>query len=217
MEHDIVFERLTGDIVLTSDLHFHHRKLCTSYPDHFDVTRGYDTVETMNEEQIGMWNRRVHAGTTVIFLGDFMLGGPSNVNTALEDVWSRMNKPARFIWIVGNHDHRIVKSNTVIPAEFHKEYAFEHNDTVYACQHKPFSVDNPMGGTSPEALVHWDLFLEEVAKDKRVCLVHGHTHSTNRYSYSDMDSYPIQNCVCIDAYSRMTELKDLKINGVRNG
>ena len=60
----------TEKIFVVSDLHVNHRKLCTSYEDHFDRTRKYVTVDEMNEDIVKQWNATVSPDDTVIFLGE---------------------------------------------------------------------------------------------------------------------------------------------------
>ena len=81
-----------GKILLTSDMHFGHRKPFIYEP------RGYKTVEEMNEDLIVKWNTVVSDYDTVYVLGDLMLGDNDEGLKCL----NRLN--GHKVVIYGNHD-----------------------------------------------------------------------------------------------------------------
>ena len=96
-------------IVFTSDLHLNHRKLCTSYEDHFDRTRKYATIDEMNADIEKQWNDVVDDETTVFFLGDFTLGTPgSKLVDLFREYYNKLHFKHMY-WLLGNHDYEIFK------------------------------------------------------------------------------------------------------------
>lgn len=79
------------NVYFTSDRHFSHTKMAK--------TRGFDSVEAMNEKLIEDHNSVVGPNDTVIDLGDVHLGNPNAVAPLLK----RLNGK-RKILIRGNHD-----------------------------------------------------------------------------------------------------------------
>ena len=173
-----------------SDLHLNHKKLCTSYPDHFDVTRKYATIEEMNEDLIKNWNETVQPGDVVIFLGDFSLGTPHAQLAYL--FTSTMQKLNGDIYcILGNHDYELRRrlERQGIEDVFVKYLIVHHKGRTYFAQHYDFDEDKE---NVKDALDNGILNeLEEPV------FVHGHTHSARQIS-TFFNNTLVQNCVCED-------------------
>lgn len=173
-----------------SDLHLNHRKLCTSYPEHFEQTRKYATIEEMNEDLIKNWNEVVAKDDVVIFLGDFSLGTP---HAQLAQFFlSTMEKLNGEIYCVfGNHDYELRRRLNKIGEEsvFVDYMVIDYKGRQYFAQHYDFDEDKH---NAKDALEH-DL-LDET---KELVFVHGHTHSSRQISTFYNNSL-VQNCVCED-------------------
>lgn len=88
---------------LTSDLHFHHRKI-VEY-----TNRGIETTQELHDQWlVDLWNSQVNKQDTVIQCGDFVF------NCRNLDQWqsvvSKLN--GRIIHIAGNHDsHEVLRKS----------------------------------------------------------------------------------------------------------
>lgn len=78
----------------TSDLHFHHRNICT-YTNRHLVT----TPEQHDQWVIDLWNSIVNPGDIVYHLGDFCFNSRYEI---LRDIVRKLNGQKHFI--IGNHD-----------------------------------------------------------------------------------------------------------------
>ena len=83
-------------IWFTSDLHFHHKRICEY------ANRPFSSVEEMNEQLIINWNAVVLPSDTVWSLGDFSFG---KLGQTIE-VLSRLN--GEHSCVFGNHDKVLV-------------------------------------------------------------------------------------------------------------
>lgn len=82
-------------IWLSSDYHFNHDK-----PFIWE-SRGFNSVEEMNEAIVERNNELVSPDDTLIILGDIMLGGPDKIEEGMQ-LLNRMNGDK--LIILGNHD-----------------------------------------------------------------------------------------------------------------
>lgn len=206
----------TEKIFVVSDLHVNHRKLCTSYEDHFDRTRKYVTVDEMNEDIVKQWNATVSPDDTVIFLGDFTLGTPgSKLLEVFSDYYTNKLNFKHMYMIRGNHDYQLFKKlypvkETMFPnITMVKDNIFlTYNGKNYLFQH--FNYDkalNEHDGTSgdPSALNH---YLNEGRQIDYV--VHGHTHEFNKTKVIDQDDMRlIENNVSWEAWYRPVSIDEL--------
>ncbi|MEK6927051.1 MAG: metallophosphoesterase [Nanoarchaeota archaeon] len=84
-------------IFIISDTHFNHKNIIEY------AGRPFKTIEEMNKEIIGKWNKKVGKEDLVIHLGDFALGNEEEVK-AIRD---RLN--GKIILLKGNHDYKSVR------------------------------------------------------------------------------------------------------------
>ena len=189
-------------VLILSDAHFGHAKLTRNCDQRFDQYRNYDTTDEMENDIITKWNRKVDENTIVIFLGDFMFGGPaSKTAERFRAFLKKMNKPKEFYFIMGNHDHLIRKKVEDI---YMQNYLyFKYKGRNYLCQHFSFT-DDQYG--NPDVLNH----LINIGAPVDV-LVHGHTHSQQKYSDTMRDDgYVVQNNVSWEAWNDLVDVSELK-------
>ena len=187
----------SAGLFFVSDTHFGHRKLVTGCEDHFDNCRTYATVEEMETDIRKKWNAAVGDGDTVVFLGDFIFG---NFEGKGEEVAKAIldSLPGNKLFIRGNHDHRI--KGLYIDA---RDYAIiRWKGLTYLCQHYPYTSGFDCG---PSVISRY----RAVFDPNTTVLVHGHTHSTNRFSRTNWKDFSLQNCVCWEAYYDMVPAERL--------
>jgi len=85
-------------IYFTSDLHFHHHKICGF------TNRPYYSTEEMNEALINNWNAVVNEKDIVWNLGDFSFGNIKDTESVLRRLNGQHNM------VLGNHDGIIVSN-----------------------------------------------------------------------------------------------------------
>ena len=81
-------------IWVTSDTHFHHRRILEYEASY----RPFKDIDEMNEELICRWNKKVGPNDIVFHLGDFSFGNRKRI----KDTTSRLN--GRKFLLLGNHD-----------------------------------------------------------------------------------------------------------------
>lgn len=203
-------------IFIVSDLHVNHRKLCTSYEDHFDRTRKYVTVEEMNEDIVKQWNSVVSPNDIVIFLGDFTLGTPgSKLLEVFGDYYTNKLNFKHMYMIRGNHDYTLFKKlypvkETMFPniTMVKDNIYLTYNGKNYLLQHYNYDETiNEHDGTTgdPTALNQY------LAEGKTVdYLVHGHTHEFNKTSIVDNhNGKMVENNVSWEAWYRPVSIDEL--------
>lgn len=192
---------LTGEKVLFfSDTHFGHSKLVSGCENHFENCRNYATTDEMDEDIIKKFNEVVDKDTIVIFLGDFLMNCPKqDIHKRVKYILHKLNKPNRFHWIRGNHDH-VIEQQFQDQIFLDRYLRFKYNDKIYLCQHYGFS---------PHEYGYDDSWLDKY--DDIDVLVHGHTHSKEKTSLitGRNDRYKVQNCVCWDAWNRLVSIDEL--------
>ena len=82
-------------ILITSYLHLNHDK------DFIYGSRGYSTVEEMNEDIVRKWNMTTDNKDTIYVLGDIMMG--KKIETAAY-YWNKLKGNKKII--LGNHDSK---------------------------------------------------------------------------------------------------------------
>ena len=155
-------------IWLTSDTHFGHELLST--------IRGFDSVEQHDAAIVRTWNKQIRAEDTVYHVGDVFLGQPTI------DL-SELNGTIHLI--TGNHD-KVHPGHRVPDAERFTEYLrvfatiqqfarIRYKGTEFIVSHYPYDGE---GRDQQDRDTQWRLH------DLGRPLIHGHTHSTEKYSES---------------------------------
>ena len=193
---DIDVPDSTG-LFFVSDTHFGHKNLVTGFEHHFEQCRTYVTVEEMEADIRKKWAAAVGDGDTVVFLGDFIFG---NFDGKGEEIARGIldSLPGNKLFIRGNHDQKI--KGELIDA---RDYAVVRWCGLnYLCQHYPFAAEFD---SDPSVLNHY----KTVFDPKTTVLVHGHTHSTDKFSRTNRKDFTLQNCVCWEAYYDMVPAERL--------
>lgn len=162
-------------IFFTSDTHFSHQNIL-SYCD-----RPFNDTDEMDEAIIANWNRTVSPHDTVYHLGDIALGP---IATSLPKV-ARLN--GHKIAILGNHDRPFMRAGKPDEQKWWNAYdeVFEEvhswtgamlttDEGVFNVSHFPYTGDH-----TPE-----DRHSNVRMRDDGVPLIHGHTHTTDRLTFS---------------------------------
>lgn len=151
---------------LTSDLHFGHKNVI-GY-----CNRPFASIEEMNEALIANYNKLVHAGDTVWFLGDIFFCGAIEATAIMK----RLNGTK--ILVKGNHDQNASQMGRMgfsFVCEFAqvrigKTYV---NLSHYPYQRKPW---NHFWRSLTDKKYRSKLHFKKM-KDSGGWLCHGHTHS----------------------------------------
>lgn len=159
----------------TSDTHFGHQNIIR-YCD-----RPFSNTDEMDEAIIANWNEVVAPEDTVYHLGDVALGA---IAESLPKV-ARLN--GYKICVLGNHDRPFMRAGKIDERDWTRKYR-EVFQEVWSWDGGTIMV----GGETVE-LSHFpytgDHTPDDRHSDKRlfddgVPLIHGHTHSTDRLTYS---------------------------------
>ena len=173
----------------TADLHLCHEKVAK--------IRGFDSVPDHDSAVIKALSEVAHSGNQIYILGDISGGGRET--TALGTLaLTFMHKDADLHLICGNHDsfhpmHRNYVKNrdsALLNAVFKTVDTmgtFRHNKDKVILSHFPYTGDRGE-----------DRYPEYRLNDTGKPIVHGHTHSSEKVSYSDKGS--LQICVSLDAW-----------------
>lgn len=173
----------------TADLHLCHEKVAK--------IRGFDSVPDHDYAVIKALSKVAHSGNQIYILGDISGGGRES--TALGTLaLTFMHKDADLHLICGNHDsvhpmHRHYAKNresALLNAAFKTidtMGTFRHNRGKVLLSHFPYTGDRGA-----------DRYPEYRLNDAGKPIVHGHTHSTEKVSYSSKGS--LQICVSLDAW-----------------
>jgi calcineurin-like phosphoesterase family protein len=181
----------------TSDTHFGHARIVEL------AGRPYKDVSHMNEGIIDGWNALVRPDDTVYHLGDVALGP---IHESLQCM-SRLN--GRKILIVGNHDRpfppmqkgraeKIAEWNKVYEKYFDKivhTLPFQVGDYRFILSHFPYNGDS----NGDERFQEWR------PVDNGVPIIHGHTHSKDKFTRSSKGTPQIH--VGIDAWEAPVSLQ----------
>lgn len=82
------------NVLITSDLHFGHKKILEFAP----KTRPFASIDEMDEALIKEWNEKVGEYDYIIILGDFSFYGEQKT----KEILARLN--GKKIFVLGNHD-----------------------------------------------------------------------------------------------------------------
>ena len=159
----------------TSDTHFGHARIIEL------SDRPFSDVDHMNTEIVRRWNEIVTPDDTVFHLGDVALG-PIDQSLA---VVGRLN--GFKVLVNGNHDRPFMTRGKPRFGEWMDKYreVFDvvlmdqmfvtlSNGTEVVLSHFPFTGDH-----TPE-----DRHVDERPEDEGMPLIHGHTHATDRLTFS---------------------------------
>ena len=169
-------------IYFTSDTHFGHERIIEL------ADRPFLSAEEMNAVIIKRWNETVQPSDTVFHLGDVALG---KIADSLPLV-SQLNG-IKFL-VVGNHD-RLFSTNKLSHRErFAVEYEKVFDDiipeqgTTVSLSGYVFNVSHfPYSGDSHAEQRHTSMRMV----DDGVPILHGHTHSKDKVSYSERGTMQI--------------------------
>lgn len=160
-----------------SDTHFSHKNILEY------CNRPFKNVDHMDEEIIRRWNETVEPEDTVYHLGDIALGPIEQSLPKIE----RLN--GYKIAVLGNHDRPFMRAGKADENKWWNTYfgVFDEvrhwrgmlvdiglNLTTVKVSHFPYTGDH-----TPN-----DRHAEHRPLDIGTPLVHGHTHSTDRLTYS---------------------------------
>lgn len=173
----------------TSDTHLGHKNIISL------CHRPFVDTDEMDEDIIGNWNSIVRPEDTVFHLGDVAMG---SIAESLPKI-GRMN--GYKILVVGNHDRLFNTYSKTHQAKFAPEYekvfdeVWGENGGAVRFAGTDLNVSHfPYDGDSHDA----DRFSSSRRVDKGIPLIHGHTHSSERVSYSSKGTLQIH--VGVDAW-----------------
>jgi calcineurin-like phosphoesterase family protein len=114
-----------SNLLFSSDLHFHHKKICEY------SGRPYSSVQEMNEALIKNWNEVVEPNDTIWTLGDFSFGNYQEITSVLRRLNGNHNM------VLGNHDQTLIankddllQSGLVKSIQHYKELKYNGNFIV---------------------------------------------------------------------------------------
>lgn len=174
----------------TADLHFGHSKVAE--------IRGFDTTTAHDLHVLGSLYNTLSDGDRLFILGD-LTGGHKE---AEEDALNKLrglawDKNLELHLISGNHDvvHPMHRHSEKAYARFIKVFdsvdsmgSFRHNKKKIILSHFPFDTDR--------GFVRYP---EYRLADAGTPVVHGHTHSAEKVSFSQKGT--LQVCVSLDAWN----------------
>lgn len=167
----------------TSDTHFSHVNIL-KYCD-----RPFKDTDHMDEEIIRRWNETVKPEDTVFHLGDIALGP---IATSLPKI-ARLN--GRKIAILGNHDRPFMRAGKPDEEDWWQRYE-EVFERVVHWQGQDLYIE----GYGYFRLSHFPYTGDHTEEDRHsghrpvddgLVLIHGHTHSTDKLTYSNKGTVQI--------------------------
>jgi calcineurin-like phosphoesterase family protein len=182
-------------IFFTSDLHAGHKNIIKY------CNRPFADTDEMNHEIIRRWNAVVTDDDRIWVLGDVALGP---IHESLEAI-GQLN--GRKYMVVGNHDRNFrggQRSGGMEPGEWDNIY---RKYFVSIWQNVPWAMEY-MNGNRPLAMSHFPYdgdhtdkarYMEYRLPDRGVLLIHGHTHSTDKFTRSEKGSPQVH--VGMDAWN----------------
>ena len=176
-------------IWLTSDLHLFHNQ------EFIYKSRGFDTVEQMNEAIEANWNVLIDDGDDIYVLGDLMVGGKNGNAEGMTIV--RRLKGKKHI-VVGNHDTDTrIALYRAEPSVVEVQYAlrFRYRGYSFYLSHYPSITTNLQHETLKQGVIN--LF--------------GHTHSKERF----YNGVPFMYNVSLDAHDNRPVTIDEALEEVR--
>ena len=173
----------------TADLHLCHEKVAK--------IRGFSSTHEHDEAVLKGLEEIAHSGNQIFILGDIS-GGKHESDAIDQLVLATTSKNVDLHLIAGNHDsaHPMHRKYTKSRMWEVPSYLFSTTDTMGTFRHNKDKVmlsHFPYTGDRGE-----DRYPEYRLKDTGKPIVHGHTHSSEKVSYSDKGS--LQICVSLDAW-----------------
>lgn len=162
-------------IWVTSDLHLFHNQ------EFIYKSRGFDTVEQMNEAIETHWDEMIGDDDEVYILGDLMVGGKGNGNADGMKIIRRLKGKKHIV--IGNHDTDTrIALYRAEPRVIEVEYAtrFRYRGYSFYLSHYPSITTNLQHETLKQGVIN--LF--------------GHTHSKDRF----FNGVPFMYNVSLDAH-----------------
>lgn len=178
-------------VFFTSDTHFGHQNIIKY------CNRPFSNVGEMNEVIINNWNALVMPGDVVYHLGDVALG---DINKSLECVRRLVGHK---ILILGNHDRPFMREGKPDQNKWFERYE-EVFDEVFHWD----GIFQNIGRLGPVVLSHFpysgdsqerDRYRDCRPEDKGSTLIHGHTHSKERLTFSSKGTPQVH--VGVDAWN----------------
>lgn len=178
----------------TADLHLGHEKVA--------YHRGFNTVEEHDAAVLRGLKEVAHSGNQIFILGD--ISGGKTEDQALIALYLIKARGANFHLVCGNHDsyhpmHRhYVKNRRGAHGVFttiDSMGTFRHNRDKIMLSHFPYTGDRGE-----------ERYPEYRLNDAGKPIIHGHTHSTEKVSYSGKGT--LQICVSQDAWGFKPAPKD---------
>ena len=171
----------------TADLHLRHEKVAK--------VRGFNSVHEHDKAVLNELKEVAHSGNQIFILGD--ISGGKYEETALQMLFLEIKgKDADLHLVAGNHDsiHPMHRHSERAHGKFRSVFssidsmgAFRHNRDRVLPSHFPYTGDREV-----------ERYPEYRLKDTGKPIVHGHTHSSEKVSYSDKGS--LQICASLDAW-----------------
>ena len=146
-----------------ADCHFWHSILNTKMD-----TRGFDSVEEMNEYMIRQWNHKVNKHDEVVVLGDFSWGSACQTQEILDQLQGKI------YLIVGNHD-RFLEDKNFDASQFGwvRTYAeLKDNRRKVVLSHYPIACYNGQYRRDENGV-------------PKTFMLHGHIHQTQDQKFLD--------------------------------
>ena len=194
----------------TSDLHIGHARISEL------AGRPFTDVEQMNEVLVDNWNALVRPDDVAYVLGDVCMG---KIDDSLKYI-SRLNGIKHLI--LGNHDRPLMQKSEEKRQEWQQRYLDAgftslHDSLVYIIGDYRFNLSHfPYDGDSHDG----DRFNSLRLVDTGTPILHGHTHSKERVTFSSkgttqihvgVDAWghsPVSMQAIIDLYDKHTQPTD---------
>lgn len=176
----------------TSDTHFGHENIIR-YCD-----RPYKDTDHMNDDIVRRWNEVVTPEDTVFHLGDVALG---KIDNSLAQV-SRLN--GYKVLVLGNHDRPFMRMGKADEHDWWNRYYEVFQEVWHWSGHDGIEIEGQefnlshfpyTGDHTPE-----DRHSAHRLDDEGIPLIHGHTHTTDKLTYSTKGTPQIH--VGFDAWYR---------------
>ena len=165
-------------IFFISDTHFGHEKVAR--------LRGFNSSVEHDEFIVSQVNKYVSTDDVLIHLGDVTMGNIHYVGGYLRDF------PVKPHLIIGNHDN----------------YLWKFNKNKYDDYLQYFSTIRQFSSYDIFLISHFPYGDDAFLMDRGMPLIHGHTHSTEKLSYSEAGTPQV--CVCWDAWNQPVSLSEIK-------
>ena len=180
-------------IFVTSDLHFNHG------PEFIWKTRGFNSIEEMNNEIISRFNSLVGKNDDVYILGDICLGGGSDEILAKNKALIEQLNGKLHI-IRGNHDTdrrvEMYESCSNVISKVLWSDMIHYNGYHFYCSHFPTITSN----------------LEKESLKQCTCCLYGHTHQEVNFFYDMPMIYHVgvdsHNCYPCNLNNIIQEMKN---------